>query len=256
MAMKENDLDSLEEQLYNASKEQKDPLLWYLRKILFILSLIEPQNTDLFTSLVDPTNWSEQLAVNLPRDKEFIKECSETRIPSSLKKGKILEILKNRYSQLGLDIEIVDSVIQGILFYSYLIALEANIPITYEHPEMRKIIRTKHLIILSSLENNNGDDNLFGSISDHQIDGFDLAFMTRRQLLPKLYEYYIELQVKRQASEDADIIDPKNLEDGFYDCNRCGQKKTTFESRQIRSADEPATNFITCHICRRTWTEN
>jgi transcription elongation factor S-II len=121
---------------------------------------------------------------------------------------------------------------------------------------MRRIVREKHVMILASIENNLGEDKLYDLVIDKKILGFDLAFMTRRQLLPKYHEKKIKDQVKRQAAEDANIIDPKDLEDGFYECDKCGQKKTTFESRQLRSADEPATTFITCHLCRFTWKEN
>jgi hypothetical protein len=49
--------------------------------------------------------------------------------------------------------------------------------------------------------------------------------------------------------------DPKDLY-GIYKCRRCGQNKTTFELRQLRSADELETVFIECYICRFTWREN
>ena len=249
--------DTVEESIFEKSEQQSDPLFWYLRKMLFIISLEKPNEADLNMPLVDLNNWSEQLAVKLPRDKTFIKEFAENRIPDALRKADIISVIKNRYRGLGLDTNVVDNIILGILTYSYFVAVEYSIPITVDNVEMRRIIRTKHLMILASFENNLGKDNLIDIISEqNSLNGFDLAFMTRKQLLPKYHVKLIEDQLKRQAAEDADIIDPKDLEDGFYECDNCGKKKTTFESRQIRSCDEPATVFITCHICRKTRKEN
>ena len=248
--------EKLEETVLQRSEEQPDPVYWYLRKMLYIISISSNASVDLTTCLVDKNNWSEQLATNLPREKTFIKICSKDRIPSILKNHDVVSVIKRRYRNLGLDHDVVEDIVHGILCYSHFVAVEAGVPVTFDNVEMRKIIRTKHLMILASFENNMGLDNLLDTVSEHKLDGFDLAFMTRRQLLPKYHAKIMEDQVKRQAGEDASILDPKDMEDGFYECDRCGQKKTTFESRQIRSADEPATTFITCHVCRTVWKEN
>lgn len=44
----------------------------------------------------------------------------------------------------------------------------------------------------------------------------------------------------------------KNL-DGFFTCNRCKSKKTTYYQLQTRSADEPMTTFVTCLNCDKNW---
>ncbi len=65
----------------------------------------------------------------------------------------------------------------------------------------------------------------------------------------------------RFANGDVDfslpIIEEKvNLDDLFtcraYTCRRCGQSKTQYMEKQTRSADEPATIFVTC-ICGNRW---
>jgi DNA-directed RNA polymerase subunit M/transcription elongation factor TFIIS len=248
--------DTLEENIYQKSQEQPDPMFWYFRKMLFLVSLKDPNNTDINLSLVDNSNWVEQLSVNLPRKKKFIRRFVEDRIPKHFLEDSKNDIMKRRLQSLGFDIAVVNDLILGILSYSYLVATESGIPITYNNYQMRQIVRAKYLQIFSSLENNTCKDNLFDQVLDKKVPAFNLAFMTRHQLLPKMYEKRFEAQAKRQAEEDVNIIDPKDMDDGLYECDRCGQKKTTFEERQLRSADEPMTNFITCHICRLTWKEN
>lgn len=41
--------------------------------------------------------------------------------------------------------------------------------------------------------------------------------------------------------------------DGIFKCSKCNKRKTTYYSRQLRSADEPMTNFITCLNCGHKW---
>ena len=252
----------VEELVFNLSQQQSDPTFWYLRKMLFVINSTNISTTGLNTalnkhqSLVDPNNWSEQIAEKLPTNKSFIKKHSQDRIPEDLWDDQMVSIIQTRYLSLGLDQTTITNIVLGILSYSYLIALESNINVSFANKNFRTIVRTKHNMILASFENNSAKDNLFDGVSDGTIKGFNLAFMTRKQLLPKLYEQRIEELKNYQAGEDGDILDPDEMEDGFYECDKCGEKKTTFESRQIRSADEPATIFVTCHRCRYTWKDD
>ena len=50
-------------------------------------------------------------------------------------------------------------------------------------------------------------------------------------------------------AERRDIVNltkPLEVEEGLYTCPKCKSKKTHSYTRQVRSADEPATTFITC----------
>lgn len=54
------------------------------------------------------------------------------------------------------------------------------------------------------------------------------------------------------------ITRPLEVEEGIYSCPRCKGNKTHHYSRQVRSADEPATTFITCanRECQHRWKIN
>lgn len=245
---------ALEEYVYEASQDQFDPVFWYLRKMLFVINTKTELTPDSIKfSLCDITNWSEQIAEQLPKNKSFIRKLSADHLPSALFNHELLTIIKTRYMSLGFSDSVVDDIILGIICYSYFIAVEIGAPVSFTDDTFRKIVRTKHLMILASLENNTAEDQLYDSVIDDKLRGFDLAFMTRRQLLPKFHEKLLRDQIERQGLEDINIIDPETMEDGFYECEKCEGKKTTHESRQIRSADEPATIFITCHRCRYVW---
>ena len=40
---------------------------------------------------------------------------------------------------------------------------------------------------------------------------------------------------------------------GMFKCRNCKTYNTTYYSLQTLSADEPMTNFITCHTCNKRW---
>lgn len=81
----------------------------------------------------------------------------------------------------------------------------------------------------------------------------DLARMTNEQMFPELYE---EVHARLKSSElrkMAPTTRPEDAPDGAYTCRKCKSKKTTFKSLQIRSADEPMTNFVYCLSCGKSW---
>ena len=67
-------------------------------------------------------------------------------------------------------------------------------------------------------------------------------------------------KLKKQSQKNFIVIKArfKNNADGFHKCFRyASQKKpaykATFYEMQTRSADEPMTQFITCHSCGNRW---
>jgi transcription elongation factor S-II len=49
-------------------------------------------------------------------------------------------------------------------------------------------------------------------------------------------------------------IDPSRK--GEFNCRKCGRSKTVINPVQTRSADEPATLFITCLTCGHLWKQH
>lgn len=61
---------------------------------------------------------------------------------------------------------------------------------------------------------------------------------------------------QNQEILDKNLMDLKpTTETDQFLCNKCKQRKTTFYTMQIRSADEPETSFITCLNCDYSWRE-
>jgi DNA-directed RNA polymerase subunit M/transcription elongation factor TFIIS len=67
------------------------------------------------------------------------------------------------------------------------------------------------------------------------------------------YSKEVEEGVKRRMAKDTNSILNQPDYKGLFKCNKCRQYKTTYYEMQTRSADEPMTVFITCHVCTVTW---
>jgi|TARA_B110000305_G_C19452597_1_gene648897 transcription elongation factor S-II len=66
----------------------------------------------------------------------------------------------------------------------------------------------------------------------------------------KMAEKIAVVEMKKQHA--ANYMLDKDYK-GLFKCGKCRGYKTTFYQMQTRSADEPMTVFITCHVCDRRW---
>ena len=80
----------------------------------------------------------------------------------------------------------------------------------------------------------------------------DLPFMTKFEIYPELWNPIIE---QRKQKELFNLMLDKELKEmvGMFKCPECNCSCTSFYSVQTRSADEPMTNYITCHACDYRW---
>lgn len=77
-----------------------------------------------------------------------------------------------------------------------------------------------------------------------------LAFMTHQELNPSRWSKLIEQKIKRDASKFTTNVQAST---DMFTCKKCRSKKCTYYELQTRSADEPATIFVTCLDCGKHW---
>ena len=66
------------------------------------------------------------------------------------------------------------------------------------------------------------------------------------------YDKRLQASIERSMKKEVSIVNEKDYK-GLFRCAKCREYKTTYYEMQTRSADEPMTVFITCHICDITW---
>lgn len=64
---------------------------------------------------------------------------------------------------------------------------------------------------------------------------------------------FMDMRPNKETATEAVQEKTHDVSDGIFKCAKCNQRKTTYYSRQLRSADEPMTNFITCLNCGNRW---
>ena len=77
-----------------------------------------------------------------------------------------------------------------------------------------------------------------------------VAFMTHQEIQPDKWNPLIDKKTKRDASKCDKKIGASTA---MFTCSRCKSKNCTYYEMQTRSADEPATIFITCLNCDNHW---
>jgi DNA-directed RNA polymerase subunit M/transcription elongation factor TFIIS len=70
--------------------------------------------------------------------------------------------------------------------------------------------------------------------------------MTHQEMCPDKWKTLIEQKIKRDKSRLHTNIEAST---DLFTCKKCRSKKCTYYELQTRSADEPATIFITCLDC-------
>jgi DNA-directed RNA polymerase subunit M/transcription elongation factor TFIIS len=112
--------------------------------------------------------------------------------------------------------------------YNYCIrqSKKAKIIPSWENVKFVSLYKIKSFYIVHLIQ----EPHIRSALSEKKIKGKDIA------------EY-----------KDLDNIFEEEIEEGIFECKKCGSKKTSFYSLQTRSADEPMTNFITCLTCQNRW---
>lgn len=116
----------------------------------------------------------------------------------------------------------------------------------WENPAFTQI----YIDRLRTLFNNLDMPVVVNGLRSGEILPQNIAFMTHQEFQPEKWNPLIEKKIKRDASK----CDKKvGASTDMFTCSRCKSKKCTYYEMQTRSADEPATIFITCLNCDKHW---
>ncbi len=77
-----------------------------------------------------------------------------------------------------------------------------------------------------------------------------LAFMTHQEMNPAHWKVLLDQKMKRDANKYTNDIQAST---DMFTCRKCKSKRCTYYEMQTRSADEPATLFVTCLDCGKNW---
>jgi transcription elongation factor S-II len=135
---------------------------------------------------------------------------------------------------------------KGIFNYAIKEANNKKIVKKWENKAFAQIYVDKLRTIYMNLKN----PELLQNIKNGEIAPQSIAFMTHQELNPQRWKILIEQKIKRDASKFTTNIQAST---DMFTCKKCKSKKCTYYELQTRSADEPATIFVTCLDCGKHW---
>lgn len=135
---------------------------------------------------------------------------------------------------------------RGVFNYSIKEASTKKIIKKWENPRFVQI----YLDRLRSLYINLKNPSFLNRIKNGEVTPFNIASMTHQEMNPSQWKTLIEQKVIRDANKYTNHIQAST---DMFTCKKCKSKRCTYYELQTRSADEPATIFITCLDCGKNW---
>jgi len=129
--------------------------------------------------------------------------------------------------------------------------LKEIIPI-WENPIFVDIYISKSKHIYSNINNKSYVNNvkLIDKLENGTILPYDLAFIDSYKLFPERWADIIDEKFKTDKMLNESL---QECATDLFECPRCFKNKTIYLQIQLRSSDEPMTNFITCVNCGNKW---
>lgn len=131
---------------------------------------------------------------------------------------------------------------KGIYNYAIKEANNRKIIKKWENPYFSQLYLDRTRSIYFNLKNK----DLLNQVLNKEIAPQTLAFMTHQEMNPEHWKVLIEQKIKRDANKFTTNIQAST---DMFTCKKCKSKRCTYFELQTRSADEPATIFITCLDC-------
>ncbi len=161
---------------------------------------------------------------------------------------KFRENIRLKFSQLfGIDdLSITGNIEKGVYNYAIKEASQRKIVKKWENPHFVQLYTDR----LRSVYVNMKQPAIIESVKTKEIPAQSVAFMTHQEFNPERWSQLIDKKMKRDASK---YTDNTQASTDMFTCKKCRSKRCTYYELQTRSADEPATIFVTCLDCGKHW---
>lgn len=154
--------------------------------------------------------------------------------------------MRSKFATILLDEKNANNLEIGIFNYSIQEANFRKIIKKWDNPSFVQLYIDRLRSVYINLKN----PQLLNQILSGEISPQTIAFMTHQEFDPEHWRDAIELKIKRNQSKYNTKIEAST---DMFTCRKCKSKKCTYYELQTRSADEPATIFITCLDCGKHW---
>lgn len=183
------------------------------------------------------------MSFKLKNPQEF-RQNIRVKIRDELQRHGLLESM-TKSSTLD-ESKVVDNMEKGVYNYTIQECNFRKLVKKWENPAFVQIYVDRLRVLFSNL----GAIVVIDGLKSGEVLPQAVAFMTHQEFQPDKWNPLIEKKTKRDASKCDKKIGAST---DMFTCSRCQSKKCTYYEMQTRSADEPATIFITCLNCDKHW---
>lgn len=135
---------------------------------------------------------------------------------------------------------------RGVFNYSLKEASSKKIIKKWENPRFIQIYLDRLRSIYINLKN----PTFLNQIKNGEVTPQNVAFMSHQEMNAMRWRPLIEKKTIRDANKYTNDIQAST---DMFTCKKCKSKRCTYYELQTRSADEPATIFVTCLDCGKNW---
>ncbi len=135
---------------------------------------------------------------------------------------------------------------KGVFNYTIKESTLRKIVKKWENPAFSQLYLDRMRSVYINLKNT----DLLQQILSGEVEPQTVASMTHQEFNPMRWRELIDIKRKRDASKCTNTIEAST---DMFTCKKCKSKKCTYYELQTRSADEPATVFVSCLDCGKNW---
>jgi len=156
------------------------------------------------------------------------------------------ENITNRLNNIIQDDTLCVNFEKGVFNYAIKEASSKKIIKKWENPLFVQIYIDRLRTIYLNLKN----PTLLTQLTNKEILPQQFAYMTHQEMDSSHWKELLEQKMKRDANKFTTNIQAST---DMFTCKKCKSKRCTYYELQTRSADEPATIFVTCLDCGKNW---
>lgn len=154
--------------------------------------------------------------------------------------------VRSKMTVMITDDSLTENLEKGIFNFAIKEANSRKIIKKWDNPHFTQLYLDRLRTIISNLKN----EELMSQLIKHEITPQALAFMTHQEMNPEHWRKLIDQKIKRDVNKFTSNVQAST---DMFTCKKCKSKRCTYYELQTRSADEPATIFITCLDCGKNW---
>jgi DNA-directed RNA polymerase subunit M/transcription elongation factor TFIIS len=194
---------------------------------------IEKYESHFATSVYDDLDFFDEFTKTLPKELAF-------ELNSIVDRSESISKLMEHVMDIDICNKLEASVYESTLLYIYKNDLQ--------HCFLYSVYNDKLNDMLTNLNKTSHIKNkqIINKLQTGSINPQEYSFLKPQLIHPENWNTEIEKKQKIEYAKN------HRATTDMYKCKECGERKCIMYQMQIRSIDEPATNFATCLVCYNT----